>query len=187
MKKILAVAIVALALTSCKKSSTPGIGTNGIQATIAGNSSTYNILTNSRLSLYYYSATDSVFTLRIQAEDNTNGKLAHEFRMNLSTNKPFAAGEVFTDTSRGHDYTDPATLFTSFNMTSEAWFDPYNTFIEYYTAPNVNNPATLTITTVTSTAVSGTFQGPIYIDGDTTELGEAVTNGKFTATYVKEY
>jgi hypothetical protein len=186
MKKIFAVAIVALTLLSCKKSSAPGIGTNGIQATIAGKGATYNILTTSTLNMDRYSPTDSVFNLEIDAEDNTNGRLAHEFELFLYTSSPFVVGEVFTDTSAGHNFGNPGALFTEFYMRSQAWFDPYNMFLEYETAPNYNNPATLTITAASGNTVSGTFQGPIYIDGDTAELGEKVTNGKFSATYIQE-
>jgi hypothetical protein len=41
------------------------------------------------------------------------------------------------------------------------------------------NPATITITSVTSTSVKATFNGTLYPDGDSTQPGKVITNGKF--------
>ncbi len=173
MKKIFAVALISLTLISCKKSSSPGIGTNGLQVTLAGKAKVYNVV-GGAFTYTDYSGPDSTVHMYIYFYDNTNANLASYFEVDLqSYNSPFTLGTVYSDTSTVGRYTD-------FEIGSD--FDPHNSFINYYTAGNPANPSTTTITAISATSISGTFQGIMYDDGDTTKLSKTVTNGKFIAS-----
>jgi hypothetical protein len=177
MKKIFAVAIIGIALISCKKSSNPGIGTNGVQATIAGTTSTFNVLVTGYTYIDRIDPTDSVVYLDLYAVDNTNAKVAKEFDLYLTSDAPFAVGAYADTAGQSLSY-----VFKKASFDYYGYFDPYNMFIEYYSAHEYSSPDIINITAITSSSISGTFQGPIYIDGDSTKLSKAVTKGTFTAS-----
>jgi hypothetical protein len=61
----------------------------------------------------------------------------------------------------------------------------YQSGTGWYYGSTVLNPNTVTITSIIGTTLKGTFQGTIYLNGDTTQTGsnkKVVTNGKFAIT-----
>jgi hypothetical protein len=177
MKKIFAVAIIGIALISCKKSSNPGIGTNGVQATIAGTTSTFNVLVTGYTYIDRIDPSDSIVYLEVYGEDNTNANAAKEFYVDLQSDAPFTVG-TYADTA----VQNSSNVYKSAAVGYEGYFDPFDMFISYYSAGQHSSPVIVTVTAITSSSISGTFQGPIYIDGDTTKLSKAVTKGTFTAS-----
>ena len=89
MKKIFAIAIIGLALASCKKSSS-GLGSNAIQATIGGNTATFNILTTGEVR-------DSGKDIILSAYDGTNTTTANSISININGDKAITTG-TYSDT-----------------------------------------------------------------------------------------
>lgn len=55
---------------------------------------------------------------------------------------------------------------------------------QYFYGGTVLNPNTITITSISGTKIQGTFQGTVYLNGDTTQTGAnkaVITNGKFSS------
>jgi hypothetical protein len=190
MKKIFSIAIIiSVALVSCKKSSTPGIGTAGIQATIGNNATVFNVLAyaSTQKDVNTYDNTDTTYYMSIYASNSAISQPS--LSVYLTSNKPIAAGTVFSDTAAYPYYYYPVIPYTTSNLEIdfEHYNDPNNAFARYYTAGVKSSPTTLTVTAVSATSISGTFQGTIYIQGDSTALKQAVTNGKFTAPIDNSY
>jgi hypothetical protein len=54
---------------------------------------------------------------------------------------------------------------------------------KYYYGSTVLNPNTITVTSISGSSMKGTFQGTVYVNGDTTQTGsnkQVITNGKFS-------
>ena len=68
-----------------------------------------------------------------------------------------------------------------------AAFAPFNTPTHAYEAipyPHIssNSQLTVTLTSINSTTIQGTFKGNIFLNGDTTQVPKKVTNGTFNFT-----
>jgi hypothetical protein len=189
MKKIFAIAIISVALVSCKKSSTPGIGTAGVQATIGSNSTVFNVLAYASpyKSANYYDNTDTAYYLEIYASNSASS--SPYLDVYLTSNQPIVSGEVFSDTAAVPNYYYTPVPYTTSSLEIDFGHDndPNNAFSYYQTAGVKSSPTTLTITSLSATSVSGTFQGALYIGGDSTALKQVVTNGKFTAPILISY
>jgi hypothetical protein len=189
MKKIFALAIISMALISCKKSSTPGIGTAGIQATIGNNTTVFNVLAygSPYKNANNYVNTDSTYYISIYASNSAISQPS--LSIYLTSNQPIASGVVFSDTAAVpyYYYAPLPYISSSLEIEYEHYNDPNNAFGYYYTAGVKSSPTTLTITAISATSISGTFQGAIYFQGDSTGLKQVVTNGKFVAPIVNNY
>jgi hypothetical protein len=182
MKKIFAIAIISVALVSCKKSSTPGIGTAGVQAKIGNTTTVFNVLAYANTYEYgnTYVSTDSTYYVSIYADNSANSQ--PYLSIYLTSNQPIAAGMVFSDTaSYPYYYYAPLGFNSSYlEIDNGHDNDPNDAFTYFQTANVRSNPSTLTITAVSATSISGTFQGTVYADNDSASIKQTITDGKFT-------
>jgi hypothetical protein len=161
MKKIILFAVLGILLASCSKSST-GLPANTITATI--NDTNYIFNTNIIDTSVYSNGT---LLLELSATD-------------LNLNKAVLAIESTT--------TLTATAYggLSGDTTNEAVFGillPNTTQYSSGFPPSASNPITITVSSLTSTSIQGTFKGTIFFNGDTTSTSKkTVTNGTFSFT-----
>jgi hypothetical protein len=183
MKKLFAIAIVGLALVSCKKNSPAGIGNNGIQATVGGSGSTYNILASGTLSVFHFGS-DSGQTINLSATNSTSASNADYIALSIKSDTVIATG-VYSDTAIYNAASKRGTYKLA-GFSYSPYANPFDMPSDYFSAAKVSSPFTITVTAVSSTSISGTFQGPSYLDADTTKLSKAVTSGQFTVMLTKQ-
>jgi hypothetical protein len=174
MKKILLFsACVLLVFSACKKDSAKTASSNTITATVGG--SNINFSTNATGEL----ATDSgAYVLAVGGLTGTSSS-AQSIVVGLLSDKPFVKGTYTFDTS-----TDPNTItvlpsiayLTNTSGDESSEFDS-NTDI-YLQNSTLSTTCTVTITSISSTNIQGTFNGLLTNDGDNTTT-KTVTNGKF--------
>ena len=164
MKKIIFFAIIAIVFTSCKKSSS-GSPVNAITVTINDTVYTFN---NHILDTTIYQASDSELGIELSAQD-----------LNLNTitlvivDADVAPLKAITYGLSGDTNHLSIMEFQSTNQTNYTSGFP----------ASVLNPFTVTVNSLTSTSIQGTFKGTIYLNGDTTSTSKKpVTNGTFSFT-----
>jgi hypothetical protein len=165
MKKIIFFVVLIIVLASCKKSSS-GSPVNTITATI--NDTPY-IFNQDILDTTFYGS-DSILQIELTAKDFNLNTFAIYFG---AKNKPFSAGTTYG--SFGDSVHIMLGGFESFNTSSgvyEALPYPHNS----------STSLTVTLTSITTTNIQGTFKGNIYLGGDTTQTPKTVTNGTFNFT-----
>jgi hypothetical protein len=173
MKKLFLVVAVGVVLVSCKKSS--GLGSNSIQATFDGTGSTYSVLGFGTLS-------DGGKSLEIKADNSTTALKAYNIDIILTSNLALAPG-TYSDTSGYHV---PGPGYVTRNRASILYTPIEDTTItstplKYTSANDSTGLFTVTITSISTTSVQGTFQGDVYLYKfplDITTKKE-FTNGKF--------
>jgi len=166
MKKIILFGVLAIVLASCKKSSS-GTPVNSITATINDTNYTFNnrVVDTTVLS-------DSTPDVILSAADFNLNTFTLSF---AAKNKPLIAGTIYGS------YGDSVHLL-------DAEFYPfYSPSYNYKALPypmvSSNAQLTVTLTSISSTNIQGTFKGTIFLNGDTTSTNrKTVTNGKFNFT-----
>ncbi len=179
IKLILASALVALiALASCKK--------NTVTKTVIENDTVkVRDTTNYPVSLVISADIDGVpdtTTIPSYYEYYTSGGFnVFDFQDADSVNNNLYVGIE----TLSNKFT--AKTYGSFgDSTTEGYFEYYSTSTSsWFYGSTILNPNTVTVTSIVGTTLKGTFQGTIYLNGDTTQTGsnkEVITNGKFAIT-----
>jgi hypothetical protein len=159
MKKLILFAILAVVLLSCKKSNS-GSPINTITATID----------------------DSVYTFNTKTIDTTlysggyiqRGVIATDLNLRTAT-VLFGSSTILTPTTYG--------LFGDTVHLGAFQVSYPNSTIYFVAKATSTSPLTVTVNSITSTSVQGTFRGTIYLNGDTTSTNKkVVTNGSFYFT-----
>jgi hypothetical protein len=163
MKKLILFAILAIAFASCKKSNS-GSPVNTITATINDTVYTFN---NKFLDTTIAEASDSEIGVEMTAQDlNLNTItliIADRNAIPLKTTTYGSTGDTVRLAGMGF-----ASLLSNYSNLSD---------------PPGSNPLTITVNSITSTSIQGTFKGTIFLNGDTTSADKkTVTNGTFSFT-----
>jgi hypothetical protein len=161
MKKIILFILVSIVFVSCKKgnSATPN---NTITATIDGINYTFN------KGIIDTSVANGYPLIVVGATDADSNAVLLEIE---------TLSGVFTTTTYGlpNDTSNIAGFLVS---------NPISAYTNNEDKPRP--PFTVTVTSLKSTeagiSIQGTFQGNIYLNGDTTQTPKVVTNGKFNFT-----
>jgi hypothetical protein len=155
MKKLFAIAILgSVVLVSCKKSSGGGAP---LQATINGKATSFGTEASGLTS-----SGGGQYTIVVAGVSGTTSPNA--FSVTVESSSPIVAG-TYTDTST-----------TNFGGLQ---YIPYNTTNFFASAGQASHPTKVVVTSVSSTQISGTFQGTLYAGQDTTTTPETITNGSF--------
>src|SRR6185437_2688949 len=172
LKLLVAVLCIALAFSACKKNkgNSPTGGATSMKFTVNGTAVSYNTcleLTATINDIDHLVITGDNINGAKHSDDNFELEIIHD----LATLK---AGQTFQVSAD----------FSSANSVN-IWYSPNATDSFVSQAGNPNG--SVTITAVTSTTITGTFQGKLYGESDYsgTDLKYTVTNGAFTARIVK--
>ena len=178
MKKLLLFsACVMLAFASCKKDSSKTItASNTITATVGGSNMSFNTGASAAL------ATDSGAYVLAVVGLTGSSTTSQSIVLGFLSDKPFVKGTYTFDES-----TDPNTItvlpsityLTDMSGNESSEFDS-NTEIDFGNS-TLSTTATVSITSISSTNIQGTFSGLLVNDGDGTTT-KSVTNGKFNVT-----
>ena len=148
---------IVLFLAACNKSSSPTLPAFNVSASINGIPTTFNAIIN-------VDSLNTPGTVYIVAHsDSTN--LTPLFEITLSSTPLKAGTYPIADSNSG-----PQSL-----LGYTVWSDSVGTFVQYTAVSD-----TVTLTTVTKTWFSGTFQGTCEYSADSVV---SVTNGQFTVGY----
>jgi hypothetical protein len=153
--------ISIIVFSSCKKTSSPN-PSNIVTATIGGTNYTFN--------LHVIEAIDTLGNLQVTQIAGSDADSDHIGIIFQSVGNPTAT--TYSESQK------TAQLIIGISKDSVTYFSYYPNF-----SPVTNitsNPVTITIDSISSTSIQGTFQGEIYLTSDTTvPTKKAVTNGKF--------
>jgi hypothetical protein len=166
MKRIILFAGAVLIFASCKKTSNNNGNTNGtvalgsIVATIDGITTTYKGTVSGVIQ-------DSGTDIELQAATGTYPNLGAGIILDISG--PALSARTYTDTT--------TSLPGFISDAGIGYVDGPGA--SYFDAPSSAGISTITVRSLTSTNIQGTFQGIIFIGGNTTQAKKTVTNGKF--------
>ncbi len=177
MKKLFAIAVLGLALASCKKSSSGASSS----AQLKLNDTAYNFSV-----LSYAEAYNGGKEIYFEAYSNSDVTKSHYIDFRLESNLAITPG-VYSDTST---YPSLPTVYKALDYFE---YDPtYYTIpgtISYFeTAGLVTKPFTVTITSITQTSIQATVNGTIYAysDSSTTPGNFKVVTGNINSTLEQE-
>jgi hypothetical protein len=166
MKKLIFFGVLVIVFASCKKSSS-GTPVNSITATINDTNYTFNnhVVDTTILS-------DSSPAVILSAADYNLNTFTISFG---AKNKPLIAGTTYGS------YGD------SIKVLDAGFFPFYSPSYNYIAPPypkvSSNAQLTVTLTSISSTNIQGTFKGTIFLNGDTASTNrKTVTNGRFNFT-----
>jgi hypothetical protein len=159
MKKIILLAAMPLLLLACKKSKSDNLPENTITATINDTDYVFNTNFTSQTVI----DPPEIFYVGLAA-DSTLPAASFDFAVGMLNGKPITTG-VYTETG------DPTKI-------ASAELDIQG-LPHYETAGTKADPFTVTITSINTTSVQGTFHGNIYKNGDSLQTKKVITNGKF--------
>jgi hypothetical protein len=164
MKKLILFGVLAIIFASCKKSGS-GSPTNAITATINDTVYTFN---NHILDTTIYESSDSELGIELSAQDlNLNTILIVIANAHAAPLKTITYG-LSGDSNHLSEMEYESTVQTNYA----------SGFPEA-----IENPFTVTVNSLTSTTIQGTFKGTIFLNGDTTSANKkTVTNGTFSFT-----
>jgi hypothetical protein len=178
MKKLLLLsACVLLAFASCKKDSSKIIASNTITATVGGSNINFSTTATGAL------VSDSgAYILEIGGLSGTSSS-AQSIAVGLLSESPFVKGTyTFNKSTDPNTITViPAIAYTG-NLSGTDAFES-ETVIDLQDS-TISTSCTVTITSITSTNVQGTFSGLLVNDEDNTTT-KTVTNGKFNVDITK--
>jgi hypothetical protein len=172
MKKfLLPFVCILFVFGSCKKKNEV-IPANTITATVDGVTTTYNINISAHLATFLYGGTSST-SLAIQGSTATHAP-AGGIAISITSSKASAITKgTFTVDSRNNN--PPVYVGLAYTYYDPSSNDPDQ---PYLTDPNWIMPTTITIRSISSTNVQGTFSGTlVYSQGGAST--KTVTNGKF--------
>jgi hypothetical protein len=166
MKKILLFsACVMLAFSSCKKSAPKITTSNTITANVGGSGLTFNSAVTGLLA-----NSSGSYVLLITGATGT-GSNAQVMSIAIDSENPIVKGTYTINSSTSSD----ATSFPQLSYVQSASTTNPVSFTSDLTGTNAS---TVTITSISSTNVQGTFNGVLLSDQDGTTT-KSVTNGKF--------
>jgi hypothetical protein len=168
MKKLLLFsACVMLAFSSCskKKDNSPS-ATNTITANVAGTDTKFNTTVTGVLA-----SGQGAYDLAITGLTGT-GTSAQSLSISIGSQNPIVKGTYTLNSSTSSDATSFPDLVYEANLSGSS-------SAEFATDFTGTNATTITITSITSTNVQGTFNGVLVGDGNTTK---SITSGTFNAT-----
>jgi hypothetical protein len=158
MKKVFFLMVVSMIAASCSKHSTTPAATvipaQTITATIDGTNYTFN---------------------QGGLDSSSTGPLGPE----IVLIKLDASGEMGAFAVESDAAFVPKVYGANGDIHSMTQFGASLQNINYTSASPSSNPMIVTVTAVTPTSIQGTFQGNIYLNGDTTKAVKVVTNGQF--------
>ena len=162
MKKLLLFsACIILALSSCKKDSPKTINSTGITATIGG--SDFNFSTAATAQVISVSG---LYSIQIIGSNGT-GSSAQGVSISIQSDKPIIKGT--------YSVAD-ASPFTDITYVE-------NTSVSTPVSFSSNTVGTVTITSISSTNVQGTFSGVLVSNQDITTT-QTLSNGKFNVSVI---
>jgi hypothetical protein len=160
MKKIILLAAIPMLLLSCKKNKSDNLPENTITATI--NDTDYVFNTNFASETFINPP--EIAYVALAADSTLALASSFDFAVIMLNGKPITPG-VYIETG------DPG-------KTASAELQVQGS-TSYETAGTKTDPFTITVTSINSTSVQGTFHGSIYEDGDSLKTKKVITNGKF--------
>jgi len=166
MKRLILFTIAVVVFASCKKTSSNNGNTNGtvavgsIVATIDGVTTTYKGTVSGIIQ-------DSGTDIELEAATGTYPNLGSGFT--LDVDGPNLSARIYTDTT--------ASLPGFLSDAGIGYLDAAGN--SYFDAPSSAGFTTITVTSLTASQIQGTFQGIIFLSGDTSQAKKTVTNGKF--------
>jgi len=168
MKKILLfLACVMRALSSCsKKNDNTPSATNTITANVAGTATRFNTSVTGVLA-----SSQGAYDLAVTGLTGT-GTSAQSISISIGSQGPIVKGTYTLNSSTSSDATSFPDLVYEANLSGSS-------SAEFATDFTGANETTVTITSISSTNVQGTFSGVLVGDGNTTK---SITSGTFNAT-----
>ncbi|MHB8208859.1 hypothetical protein [Mucilaginibacter sp.] len=165
-------ACVMLAFASCKKDAAKTTTTNTITATVGGTNVNFSTGAIAQLG-----SDSGAYILEVQGVSGT-GSSAQPIIVGLVSEAPIVKGTYTFNSS-----TDPnATVFPDITYAKSLSGSAADVFVTdiYFDAQSstISTTTTVTITSISSTNVQGTFSGVLINEADDT-ITETVTNGKF--------
>ncbi|HMG81475.1 MAG TPA: hypothetical protein VK559_00435 [Ferruginibacter sp.] len=166
MKKIILFAIAVIVFASCEKTSDSNGNTNGtvargsIVATVDGVTTTYNGTVSGVIQ-------DSGTDIELQGATGTYPNLGAGIILDITG--PSLSARTYTDTIASLPYFISDAGIGYIDALGNSYFD----------APSSAGFSTITVTSLTSTQIQGTFQGIVFVGADTSQAKKTVTNGKF--------
>lgn len=164
-RNLWAVSLLALVFFSCKKDgsgTTSGSGT--ITCTLDGVNVSFNV--NAKAMRMNAGAEQSVQITGMQASGNSN-----QIAMVVTGSSAITAGTYSENDQNG-------------NVAGINYIEAGNTY-PYVSYNSTTNPATITITAISSTSVQGSFKGDVYLmsSNGVTSTKKVVTNGQFKVNF----
>ncbi|HMG81639.1 MAG TPA: hypothetical protein VK559_01260 [Ferruginibacter sp.] len=161
MKYFFMIALSVLLFVSCRKSGPDNIILpNTISATINGT----NYVFNQGVGKFINTSSDWSKTVQIAASDSKNDF----FGVLIESSTVLGLGS----------YVSAISFPTNYGSIRFGNYGPEIT----YTGRSDSSSTTITITSVTDGLIQGTFEGTIYVDGDSSLPSIPVTNGKFSVS-----
>jgi len=159
MKALFAACLLVIAFSSCKKDDTDSIPSNSLTASIDGSSKSFNTaLTGSLVT------NGGAQGLQVVGFAGAAGS-SDALYLGVSSDGQIVPGTYVEGQGAG----------IIFSLQSGA-------ITNYTNAESTTNPISITITSITSTKVTGTFKGDLFIDGNSASAKKVLTSGTFSAT-----
>jgi hypothetical protein len=170
LKKTITISILIFILASCTKSTTSPVlpvytvsTTDSITATINGTNFVF----------------DENPALTVQMHDSMQRVLMVAYTGNNFNAKSFSIEIAAVDSVGVRNYADsssvPGTNYAFMQYVSN--LSPYTV---YGSSDTIAHPFAITVTSLTPTRIAGTFTGYAYLNADTTQPQQTITNGTFT-------
>jgi hypothetical protein len=171
MKRLFLISACAiLAFSACKKDSNKTTATVSLSATVGGTNETYsNVIAQSIVDTPGY-------TIGISGSRGSGANL-EVLQLEVNSVNPITTGTYTLNSSTSSD-------ISTFPLLAYYKYTSATNELIYGTDLTGANVSTITISSISSTNVQGTFSGVLIdeIDGTTTD---AITSGKFNATITK--
>jgi hypothetical protein len=159
MKVLFAAFLCVIAFTACKKDDTDSIPSNTLSASIDGSSKTFNTaLTGSLIS------NGGAQGLQVMGFAGAAGS-SDALYLGVSSDGQIVPGTYVDGQGAGIIFSSQSGAITN-----------------YTNAESATNPISITITSITSTKVTGTFKGDLFVDGNSASAKKVLTSGTFSAT-----
>ena len=165
MKKIVFAALsFLLLLTSCTKEATIGMGTGTatISANVDGQSMTYNV--NAKAVRINVPGAYSVEVVGYKSSSSSD-----QIAISLTGISPIGTGTYSENNANG------------INVATINLIDGGSqTFVN---SNSVTNPSSVTITSITSSSIKGTFKGDIFLSGSSSSTKKVLSEGQFSISF----
>ena len=178
LKKVIPFFVLAVCLLACKKNNSNSSGNYHFTATIDGKAQTFNV---SPMAVRITNGGYSIISIEgFTAASSTTQILA------LSWDNVPAVSSTFTT----GNYSDTASTYglsANYNPTTNESYIAGGEVIAYPTGtlPTGVNHLKITISSLDSTAVKGTFSGDFFYNADPTAAKKTITNGDFYVPWKK--
>ncbi len=177
---LLSTIVALIALASCKKTTTNTITQHDTTKVITFDTSSYALADSVSADINGVPFPANVYPyIEYYTDNGYNGKT-----FNFLDIDPSDSNNNYYDLyiATGSPSYSAKTYGAFGDTTTEAFID-FSLNGQYYYGSTVLNPNTITITSISGSTMKGTFQGTVYVGGDTTATGTnkaVITNGKFS-------